>query len=113
MVLTREEKEKIVLELHGQGKGTREIAKEVRISFSQISAILKKAAQQRELGQERKEKTSVSTQAYTLFSKGKTTLEVTLALRLKADEAIEYRKEYCRLIQHDDLIHVYESSKDC
>ena len=44
MVLTREEKEKIVLELHGQGKGTREIAKEVRISFSQISAILKKGS---------------------------------------------------------------------
>ena len=36
---------------------------------------------------------------------------MTLALRLKADEAIEYRKEYCRLIQHDDLIHVYEQIK--
>ena len=56
MVLTREEKEKIVLELHGQGKGTREIAKEVRISFSQISAILKKGLNRESLGKSGRKK---------------------------------------------------------
>jgi DNA-binding NarL/FixJ family response regulator len=37
MVLTREEKEKKVIELHSQGKGTREIAKEVGMSFGRCS----------------------------------------------------------------------------
>ena len=103
MVLTREEKEKIVLELHGQGKGTREIAKEVRISFSQISAILKKAAQQRELGQERtgqerKEKTSVSTQAYSLFSKGKIVMRrLIMRLFYPASKSIEISKALSRI----------------
>ena len=43
MILTRLEKEQLVLDLHNQGKGTREIAREVKISFSQIGAILKRA----------------------------------------------------------------------
>jgi DNA-binding NarL/FixJ family response regulator len=33
MILTREEKEKLVLDLYNQGKSTREIAEEVRMSF--------------------------------------------------------------------------------
>ena len=45
MFLTRQEKEKRVLELHRQGKGTREIAKEVGMSFGPIGAILRKEAQ--------------------------------------------------------------------
>jgi DNA invertase Pin-like site-specific DNA recombinase len=48
MVFTRLEKEQLVLDLHNQGKGTREIAQEVKISFGQIGAILNRAAQQRE-----------------------------------------------------------------
>ena len=44
MILTRLEKEQLVLDLHNQGKGTREIAREVKISFSQIGAILKRAS---------------------------------------------------------------------
>ena len=44
MILTRLEKEQLVLDLHNQGKGTREIAREVKISFSQIGAILKKSS---------------------------------------------------------------------
>ena len=40
MVLTREEKERLVLDLYNQGKSTREIAKEARMSFRDIGAIL-------------------------------------------------------------------------
>jgi DNA-binding NarL/FixJ family response regulator len=33
MVLTREEREKLVLDLYNEGKNTREIAEEARMSF--------------------------------------------------------------------------------
>jgi hypothetical protein len=36
MISTREEKEKLVLDLYNQGKGTREIAEEARMSFRVI-----------------------------------------------------------------------------
>ncbi len=111
MVLTRQEKEQRILDLFQQGYHTREIARETHTSFRDISIILKRTSKQKEIGKAQAERASISTNAYRLFSKGKTTLEVTLALQLKADEAIEYHKEYCKLIQHDDLIHVYEELK--
>jgi transcriptional regulator len=111
MVLTRQEKEQRILDLSQQGYTTREIARDTHTSFRDISTILKRTSKQKEIGKAQAERASISTNAYRLFSKGKTTLEVTLALQLKADEAIEYHKEYCKLIQHDDLIHVYKEVK--
>jgi DNA-directed RNA polymerase specialized sigma subunit len=43
MLSTRQKREKLVLDLYNQGKNTHEIAQEVRMSFSAIGAILKKA----------------------------------------------------------------------
>ena len=47
MVLTREEKERFVLDLYNQGKSTREIAEEARMSFRDIGVILDKAEDER------------------------------------------------------------------
>jgi uncharacterized protein YacL (UPF0231 family) len=67
------------------------------MSFRDISDILDKVRQQKEASKEQAEKISLSTQAYKLFSQGKTTLEVAIALQLEADKAIEYHKEYLKL----------------
>src|SRR4026208_227935 len=80
---TRQERERAVIDLyHNQGKTTREIAKEARMSFRDIGAILNKAdeAQRKEREQqdvddnvvlEQQQQLSISTQAYKLFSEGK------------------------------------------
>ena len=41
-VLTRQERERLVIDLYNQGKTIREIAKEVRISPNYVSSVLKK-----------------------------------------------------------------------
>ena len=41
-ILTRQERERLVLDLYNQGKTYREIAKEARVSFRDIGAILNK-----------------------------------------------------------------------
>ena len=41
--ITRQERERHILDLYNQGKTIREIAKEVRMSFRDIGAILNKA----------------------------------------------------------------------
>jgi transcriptional regulator len=48
MILTRQERERLVLDLYNQGKTVSEISQEVRMSFSGIGAILKKAEQENE-----------------------------------------------------------------
>ena len=76
-MLTRQEKERLVIDLYNQGKTIRDIAKELRMSFRDIGTILKK-----EEKQDVKESLFPSTQAYRLFSKGKSTIEIAITLNL-------------------------------
>jgi transposase len=86
MSITRQERERAVLDLYyNQRKSVREIAKEARMSFRDIGVILNKACEDKEAEQgkeqqqHRAEKSQVqlalSTQAYKLFSDGKTPIE--------------------------------------
>ena len=47
-MLTRQEREQTVLDLYNQGKTIREIAKEIRMSFRDIGAVLKKEEKEKE-----------------------------------------------------------------
>jgi transposase len=76
MVLTRQQRERLVLELYNQGKNTREIAEQTRMSFSAIGAILKKAEQENKAQGEQTEELSLSSQAYKLFSERRTLAQV-------------------------------------
>jgi cytidylate kinase len=78
-MMTRQERERLVLNLYNQGKTIREIAKEVRMSFRDIGVILNKVIEEKdkELKEEQdnidseknqEQQLSLSTQAYKLFS---------------------------------------------
>jgi DNA-directed RNA polymerase specialized sigma subunit len=70
MILTRQQRERLVLDLYyNQGKNTLELAQEVRMSFSAIDAILKKATQENERSKEKTEKMSIGTSLLTLFQR--------------------------------------------
>jgi transcriptional regulator len=107
-MLTRQEKEQEVLDLYNQGKTIREIAKEVRMSFRDIGAILKKASGALEEKQDIKESLSPSNKAYRLFSKGKTPIQVTITLNLSGEETTKFYQEYWNLRQMHELRIVYE-----
>ena len=106
-MLTRQDKERLVVEFHNQGKTIRDIAKELRMSFRDIGAILKKGEKQ-----DVKESLSPSTQAYRLFSKGKSTIEIAITLNLNEAETLKYYEEYLNLKQMDELKTVYEEIGD-
>jgi transposase len=112
MVLTRQERERLVIELYNQGKTIREIAKEVRMSFRDIRVILNKAVEEKTEGlkeqHEEIQQLSVASQAYKLFSDRKTPLEVAIELNLSESEATTFYKEYWKLKQLHNLNMVYE-----
>jgi hypothetical protein len=89
-MLTRQEREQLVIDLYNQGKTIRDIAKEVRMSFRDIGAILKKAFGDMEEKQDNKESSSPSNKAYRLFSKGKTPVQVAITLNLSEDETTRF-----------------------
>jgi transposase len=123
MSMTRQERERVVLDLYNQGKNIREIAKEARMSFRDIGIILNRAAEEKE-EQQRKEgrqqdiileqqqqPPSISTQSYKLFSEGKTPIEVAVALNVRESEVTRFYKEYLKLDQMHDLNVVYAELK--
>ena len=87
MILTRQQREKLVLDLYNQGKNTREIAQEARMSFSAIGAILKKAEEEKEARTK-----AVSSLPGLLFSEGKTPLRAAIALNLRNAQVTEVYK---------------------
>jgi hypothetical protein len=129
MVLTRHEKENLVLDLYNQGKTYREIAKEARMCPRDIGVIVNKAVREQELkidhrndkenqdtnnSAEKKLKDqglSLSTRAYKLFSKGKALVEVAVALNLEEAEVTRYYKEYLKLNQSHGLYLAYEETE--
>src|ERR1051325_6809042 len=112
MVLTREEKERFVLDLYNHGKSTREIAEEARMSFRDIGVILDKAEDEKEASKEQAEKVSQSTQAYKLFSEGKSPVQVAIVLNIREPEVARFYVEYWNLVQHHNLSRIYEEIKD-
>jgi predicted transcriptional regulator len=125
-ILTRQERERLVIDLYyNQGKTYREIAKEARISPQDIGVILNKAVEQKNREQqdntndaeknqqqEQQQHLSLSTQAYKLFSEGKTPIEVAIELNLRESEATKFCREYWKLKQLHNLNTVYEEIKD-
>ena len=127
-ILTRQERERLVLELYNQGKTYREISKEARISPRDIGVILNKVIGERRqkdlkknndnkiifpmLRTIKKQQLSLSSQAYKLFSDRKTPLEVAIELNLRESEATKFCREYWRLKQLYNLNMVYEEIKD-
>jgi chorismate mutase len=129
------EKEKLVIDLYyHQRKNVRQIAQEVRMSFRDIAAILKKkdaaavngssdgngngngivtmGNQQQQLGNgSSSQSNQKSTQAYKLFSEGKKPVEVAIQLGLSERQAIKYCREYWELKGLHELTLLYEERK--
>ena len=107
-MLTRQEKERQVIDLYNQNKTYREIAKEVRICPRDIGIILKKASGEEQNHDKKQSSLSQSSQAYRLYSEGKTLLEVAITLNLGESETTKYYEEYLNLKQMHDLRMVYD-----
>src|SRR6187401_2003328 len=132
-MLSNVEREKLVIDLYyNQQKNVRQIAQEVRISFRDIAAILKKKEaavngsgdggngigvvtmdnQQQQIGNGSSQSNQKSTQAYKLFSKGKKPVEVAVQLGLSERQPTRYCREYWELKGLHELTLLYEERKD-
>src|SRR5919107_2783468 len=127
-IMTRQERERLVIDFYKQGKTIREIAKEARMSFRDIGVILNKTVEEKKTEASKQEQEqnnnngvvennqqephlSLAAQAYKLFSEGKTPLEVAVTLNLRELEATKFYKEYWKLKQLHNLTILYEEIK--
>src|ERR1041385_121459 len=108
MILTREEKERLVLDLYNRRTPIREIAREAGMSFRDIGRIIDKKEKEKEAMEGQARQGLLSTQAYKLFSDGKSPLQVAVKLNLRESEVTQYYREYWCLIQIDALNRIYQ-----
>ena len=112
VTFTREDRRGRVLEHHSQGMGTREISKLLHMSFTDIAKILKDSDKEKESEQQRTRQEFLSSQAYTLFSEGKSPVQVAIELNIRASEAIIFQREYWELEGLHNLNQIYQEIKD-
>jgi|SRR6187200_580954 len=107
MVLTRQQRERRVLDLYNQGKNTRQIA-QVGISFRDIGVIINKARQEKEEQEQQAQQLSLASRAYELFSEGENPVQVAITLNPRQPEVTEFYTEYWKLKQQYNLYQLYE-----
>ncbi|HET9806515.1 MAG TPA: helix-turn-helix domain-containing protein, partial [Nitrososphaeraceae archaeon] len=116
ILLNKFEEEKRVIELHLEGKTIREIAKEVHISFRDISNMIKGYSKKIRLESKQKEnnhsnqikKLSPSSQAFELFNKGKKPIDVAIELDFIAEKAEKLWSQFLKLKRMDDCYEFYQ-----
>jgi transposase len=113
MVLSRDEKEEMVLDLYyNKGYTYRQIAKELRMSPNQIREIIKRHEEKNDAIANKKKELSLSSKAHKLFSQGKNNVQVKIKLDLPQEQITQFRLEYWRLRNQDKLESLYMLTKD-
>jgi hypothetical protein len=118
--MTRAEKEQYVIELYKQNRTVREIAKLMHMSFGEIGKILKKFKKEAEIERGRTDEEEIDnnkakskeSQAFKLFSEGKTPVQVVIALDIAADEVRAIYRDFCGLNNMHQLVEVYDEIED-
>ena len=122
-MLTRHEREQFVIDLYNQGKNIRDIAKEVRMSFRDIGAVLKKEEEKERQKRQQENNTTpnsdstengmaLTTQAYKLFSQAKTPVDVAIELNLSEKQVTKFYREYWKLKGMYKLNLIHDEIKD-
>ena len=112
MTISEERKKRVIDLYYNQGKTTRDIAEIERMSIRDISAILKEEEARRQRHNQQQEQGELSAKAYELFSKGKTPVEVAIALNLREPEVSIMYREYWKLKRQYKLNLIYEELGD-
>ena len=122
MLISRKEKEKLVIKLANEGKTTREIAKAVHISLKDIGKILRKitgddeSPAEKEKEEEKKQKwiksLSYYAQAFVMFRDKKSLVDAAIEIDQEANIILNYYTDYLRLSRMDGLVSIYKDLKD-
>jgi hypothetical protein len=110
VILTRKEKENLVINLAEAGKTTRHIAQVVHISPKDIGTIIKRYTGEDSDNQGNGQ--SLNSRAFKMFSDGKSLVNVAIALDMDADEVLGIHNNYLRLLNLDSLMTLYRELED-
>jgi transposase len=114
VLLSRKEKEKMVIQLSNEGKTIREIAKIVHMSFKDICKSINKEtgedySQKEEI--EKKKELSPYARAFQMFKDKKPLSDVAIELDTKSHVVLDYYNDYLQLIRMNGLVKIHNELK--
>lgn len=117
MLITRQEKERLVIKVAEEGKTKREIVKEVHISLKDIGKIIRTVAgdDEDEIKEKEKRQKTLSpyARAFQMFKDKNSLVDVAIELDIKTDVVLNFYADYLRLVKMDGLVKIYnELGKD-
>lgn len=100
--------------LANEGKTTREIAKDVRISLRSIGQILNKVTGDYVVEDEKQKLQSKSdyAQAFQMFQDGRPLIDVAIELDIESPTVICYYEDYLKLVNMRRLVSIHNDVKD-
>jgi hypothetical protein len=114
LILTRQQKELIVVKLAEEGHSTRQIAKAAHVSLKDIGTILRRYTGEEEAttSEEIDKSLSTNSKAFKLFKEKKSMVDVAITLNVDADEVLELFHDYSKLMDLDKLMSIYREFGD-
>ena len=113
MILSKKEKEKLVIKLANQGKTTREIAKEAHVSLRVIGQILNKATgdDKEDEKDQKLESKSDYARDFKMFQDGRPLTDVAIELDIESPTVLCYYEDYLKLVNMRKLATMYKELK--
>ncbi len=110
MILTRKEKEQLVIKLASEGKTTKKIAQIAHVSLLDIGKIIKRFTGEETEYQNKSP--SITSKAFQMFKENKSRVDVAIALNLESEYVVTLFEDYLLLLNFDKLINIYRELGD-
>jgi hypothetical protein len=108
MIISSEEREKLVVEYLEKNIPYKEIENLLHISSRDISIIQKKTRERKEKEEKNEIITSVTSKALKLYKEGKSCLDVAITLGITAQQAQNFYIDYLSLTDYHQLAKIYQ-----
>jgi hypothetical protein len=112
LILTRKQKELLVIKLAKEGRSTRQIAEVAHVSLKDIGTIIRRYTGEAATTDPETDKSlSANSKAFKLFRENKDLVDVSNTLDIEADEVLALHTDYLRL-NMDKLMCIYREMGD-
>ena len=112
MILTRKEKEGLVIKLAEEGKTAKDIAQVAHVSLKDIGTIIRTYTGENEESPYREKGLSTCSRAFRLFKEGKSLVDVAIAMEIDTDRTMGLYNDYLRLLNLQKLMSMYKELGD-
>ncbi len=113
LILTRQQKESLVIKLAEEGKSTRYIAQVVHISPKDIGTIIRRhTGEEKGLAEQQDKNLSINSRALKLLKKNTDLIDVAIDLNMDTSEVLDRFNDYLQLSSKDKLMAMYREMGD-